>query len=103
MNVTCLRIALGVAVLVLSAGAALSDDAPASQTSLTSAGGKCPSTQARPVDALLFNASNTARHNNVSRVRYTAVHAMPPVHAVAATVSAVACALPATSGSTTID
>ena len=69
MNVTAIRIALGASVLVASAGAALSDEATAS--------GKCPFTQAQSVSLLLYHASTTTRHTNVSRVRYTAAHAMP--------------------------
>lgn len=95
MNVTAIRIALGASVLVLSAGTTLGDDATAS--------GKCPSTQAQPVSLLLYNGSTTTRHTNVSRVRYTAAHAMPPARIAAATDAVVACSMPIKSGSTTLN
>ena len=77
MNVTNLRFALGVSVLFLSTGMALSDDAPASATRNAAASGKCPSVKTQQTNVLLYNAVTTARHNNVSQVRYTAAHALP--------------------------
>jgi len=95
MNVTVIRIALGASALILSAGAALSDDGTAS--------GKCPSTQAQPANLLLFTSSTTTRHTNVSRVRYTAAHAMPPARIAAATGAVVACATSVQSGSANLN
>ena len=95
MNVTAIRIALGASVLVASAGTALSDEATAS--------GKCPFTQAQSVSLLLYHASTTTRHTNVSRVRYTAAHAMPPARVATATGAVAACTLPVKSTSTTLN
>lgn len=72
MTVTAFRIALGASILALSAGAALSQQSPAS------ASVKCTAPQAQAANRVLYQASTTARHTNVMRVRYTADHAMPP-------------------------
>jgi hypothetical protein len=102
MTVTAFRIALGASVLVLSAGAALSDAAPAKGTQPAAAGGNCSSAQAQPASRQLINASTTARHTNVIRVRYAAAHAMPPVRKTAG-VTVASCSLPAKGATTALD
>ena len=101
MNMTAFRLALGASVLVLTAGAALSDGAPASATQVASASGNCLSKSAQ-TSSQLFNASNTARHMNVTRVRYTAAHAMPAKRPTA-TVAMASCTVPGKSGTTDLD
>lgn len=103
MRMASFRILLGASAVVLSTGVALSDDLAASQSPPATASGRCPATQLRPGTGLLYTASTTVRHNNVSRVRYTATHAMPSVHGRAAGEPQVACARPATSDSATLD
>ena len=101
MNMTAFRLALGASVLVLTAGAALSDGTPASVTQLASNGGNCLSAPAQ-ASSLLFNASTTARHTNVIRVRYTAAHAMPAKRPTA-TVAVASCSVSGKSGTTDLD
>ena len=78
MTVTELRIALSASVLILSSGAALSDNAPAGSTRLASLQTACPATAGETARVPLDRFSTTARHNNVIRVRTVAAHAMPP-------------------------
>lgn len=77
MTMTPFRFALGASLLVLTAGAALSDSAPAGTTQLASLSGQCAVPQAQRESLALYSAGTTARHTNVVRVRYTAAHAMP--------------------------
>ena len=78
MTFTALRIAMCALVLIVPAGAALSDSAPTKGKRLAALGTACPAGQtqaAAPVP--LGVASTTARHTNAIRVRYAAAHAMP--------------------------
>ena len=96
MKVTAFRIALGASFIVLTAGAALS------QQSITSTSATCGTAQPQTASSLLYQASATARHTNVVRVRYTADHAMPPARP-AAPVALASCTPLIKTGSTSLD
>jgi hypothetical protein len=101
MTMTAVRIAVSASVLVLSAGAALSDTAPDSGTRLASLDTQCTTTQAQVASPPLGLASTTARHTNVIRVRYAAAHAMPAKRN--AIVAQAGCTSPVKSANTALD
>ena len=77
MQYAAFRLVSGAAVLMLTAGLGLAAEPPTTNVSAGSAAGKCPEAQAQAGNGRTWNASITARHTNVHRVRYTAAHALP--------------------------
>ena len=69
MKVTAFRIALGLSALTLMSGFALSDG--------TATGTNSPGT-CKPTQAVSYHVGPNARHANITQVRYSAAHAMPP-------------------------
>ena len=103
MKVTTFRFVLGAAVLMTMSGAALSEETNASKIATAATAGNCPATQALATDGLRWNTSTNARHANVSRVRYTAAHAMPPSRTITFASLATTCPVGAGNGATSLD
>lgn len=83
MNATTFRTVVSAMALLLVSGAAWSGDTAGN--SITALKTDCGLAQPPAASVLLWNASTTARHTNVSRVRYSAAHALPAARGPATT------------------